>query len=415
MARCNQLSALVLILCLSLGHTAYSPWARWILTNKWLDSGKIKDSLGTAPDIVRSDSSPITSSSCTCSSYQAKSTETYNIVADFTSAVSASPSEFGISIWVYFDSTLNSKPFSFDFGPSENPPYYKGSSSSDNGKITFTFADSLSTIDNSIDFDVTVDTGKWLFFAFYWAKPASDVTWSIFTPSLATVEKTSSSSSTAYVMPGGYLSFGSSVAGYYYEIQVFKTVSRASTTDLAITLADANGVSYAATTSTCSNSCSTYCYPDYGCLSTTACQCPLNCADCSINTVCTQCNPDYYLHDTSYGTECISCTASCNSCEPDAACYECALSVIKVEGMCRVDSVGFQVSFSYPYLVLDFAHPLNKPLTVGNLVAKTADGTAVRTSDWTIDASSTLSKLKVKTSLTQSQLPISLDLKFGRA
>mmetsp|Transcript_23739 Transcript_23739/g.23512 ORF Transcript_23739/g.23512 Transcript_23739/m.23512 type:complete len:273 (+) Transcript_23739:555-1373(+) len=270
----------------------------------------------------------------------------------------------------------------------------------------------------------------------------SGIVWSIFSPSLATLDKTSSGSNTFYMIPGGYLSFGNSVAGYYYEIQVFKRVSRSSAADLLITLVDKDGYSYAATTSTCPNTCYTYCYPDYGCLSTTtcqcpliyncdstgtptsckdstldvktACQCPLNCAECSSKTVCTQCNSKYYLHDKSGGTECVSCTASCNSCEPDAACYECANSVVKDEGNCRVDSVGFQVSFSYPYIVLNFAHPLERQLTVGNLVAKTADGTIVPTTGWTIDASSTSSQLKVKTTLNQSQLPISLNLKFGK-
>ncbi|CAG9324113.1 unnamed protein product [Blepharisma stoltei] len=139
--------------------------------------------------------------------------------------------------------------------------------------------------------------------------------------------------------------------------------------------------------------------------------CSSNCATCSSKDVCTQCNSGYFLYDESATkTSCVSCADSCNLCTNSPNCYKCADLVVQDGSSCRVDKVGYQLSFDSPDVVIDLAHPLSKTVGFDSFTASKGQ-VSVPTGGWSIK-SSTVSQIKVQTDLDETKLPIDITFSF---
>ncbi|CAG9324115.1 unnamed protein product [Blepharisma stoltei] len=144
--------------------------------------------------------------------------------------------------------------------------------------------------------------------------------------------------------------------------------------------------------------------------------CSSNCADCSSIDICTQCNSGYFLYDESATkTSCVckiylACADSCNLCTNSPVCFECADLVVQDGSSCRVDKVGYQLSFDSPDAVIDFAHPLSKTVGFNSFTASKGQA-SVPTGGWSIK-SSTVSQIKVQTDLDETKLPIDITFSF---
>ncbi|CAG9336157.1 unnamed protein product [Blepharisma stoltei] len=139
--------------------------------------------------------------------------------------------------------------------------------------------------------------------------------------------------------------------------------------------------------------------------------CSSNCVTCSSKDVCTQCNSGYFLYDESVTkTSCVSCADSCNSCTTSPICFECADLIVQDGTSCRVDKVGYQLSFDSPDAVIDFAHPLSKTVAFNSFTA-TKGQAVIPTGSWSVK-SSTVSQIKIQTDLDVSQLPIDVVFSF---
>eukprot|EP00358_Blepharisma_japonicum_P000998 CAMPEP_0202954894 /NCGR_PEP_ID=MMETSP1395-20130829/51222_1 /ASSEMBLY_ACC=CAM_ASM_000871 /TAXON_ID=5961 /ORGANISM="Blepharisma japonicum, Strain Stock R1072" /LENGTH=173 /DNA_ID=CAMNT_0049670791 /DNA_START=506 /DNA_END=1029 /DNA_ORIENTATION=- len=98
----------------------------------------------------------------------------------------------------------------------------------------------------------------------------------------------------------------------------------------------------------------------------------------------------------------------------------CAATVIKQDGnTCRADSIGFQIGFRSPNIIeLDFASALTIDLTKDSISAQTdsTPSTSISTAGWTLNACLAGAKqCTITTDLTESQLPIYVDLVFNQA
>ncbi|CAG9336175.1 unnamed protein product [Blepharisma stoltei] len=139
--------------------------------------------------------------------------------------------------------------------------------------------------------------------------------------------------------------------------------------------------------------------------------CSSNCEDCTSKDVCTQCKSGYFLYDESATkTSCVSCADSCNLCTNSPICFECADLIVQDGSSCRVDKVGYQLSFDSPDAVIDFAHALSKVVAFDSFTAKKGE-VVVPTGGWSVK-SSTISQIKVQTDLDVSQLPIDVTFSF---
>ncbi|CAG9329813.1 unnamed protein product [Blepharisma stoltei] len=138
--------------------------------------------------------------------------------------------------------------------------------------------------------------------------------------------------------------------------------------------------------------------------------CPQNCSDCSSKNICTICDSGYFLYDSNGKTTCISCVDSCTDCEPNPNCFICASLVVQDGSTCRVDSVGYEISFSDPFIIIDFAHSSSKILTLASLEAFTISNQNIATTNWFISSRSD-SQLQIQTdNVRESDLPINLKI-----
>ncbi|CAG9319120.1 unnamed protein product [Blepharisma stoltei] len=176
------------------------------------------------------------------------------------------------------------------------------------------------------------------------------------------------------------LGFGYGVRAYLYEISWFSRFTLSSNSN-QITLFDSSGnLKYL--DGTCTVTCpDSWCHPTQKCLGlatscsscdstgckacwtnkdpTTFCNtdCPPICARCLSSTVCSRCNSGYFLYDKSGATSCVgnfylACIDSCDSCTTTPDCFYCANSIAQDGLTCRVDSIGYQLSFSIQILNL---------------------------------------------------------------
>ncbi|CAG9329821.1 unnamed protein product [Blepharisma stoltei] len=138
--------------------------------------------------------------------------------------------------------------------------------------------------------------------------------------------------------------------------------------------------------------------------------CSENCSDCSSKNICTVCNSGYFLYDSNGKTTCISCADSCTDCEPNPNCFMCADLVVQDGDTCRVDSVGYEISFSDRFIIIDFAHSSSKILTLASIEAFTIDGQNIATTNWLISSRSD-TQLQIQTdNVREADLPINIDL-----
>ncbi|CAG9319114.1 unnamed protein product [Blepharisma stoltei] len=237
-----------------------------------------------------------------------------------------------------------------------------------------------------------------------------------------------------YATPsGGVAGFGYGVRAYLYEISWYGS----GWYFLGyMIMYDCDGI-YTYFDRTCAGACSdSKCHPTHQCFSsTTACtscdstgckvcgetnkdpstycnqDCPANCDRCSSSTLCTQCKSGSFLYDKAGAALCIACLDSCTSCTATPDCFYCTSSIV------QVDSIGYQISFSAPYIELDFAHPLVSTLTINSIGATLDDGTVIDTSNWTLNScvASAVSCTITANSLSVSQLPLNMVLKFNQA
>ncbi|CAG9312534.1 unnamed protein product [Blepharisma stoltei] len=442
MAISTQLKGVIIILCLYFGNT-YSPLGRWVLTSKNLVDGKIIDLSSYKNDPIQQYRSqkagPITTGILNCNSFYADG-EAYYYFGTLNS-ITPSSTEFGISAWVNISDEDSLDPLIVAIGLNV---YSYGVAIDKGGKAHLH--------PGSIPLSSSLTPGTWMLMVYYWIKNASLWTWKVIIPGIDAV--TYSNAKNTY--PGNYFFLGFSYSIlYFYEVQYF---IKATVNSFAVTLYDSSDSTYIATTSACTNSCSNYCHPEKGCLKITCecptyctcsanddvctscndpnadiannCQCkagyhlqgsscvfipPANCAVWISGTVCTQCNSDYFLYDNGASTTCLACANSCSSCSATPSCFYCANSIVQDGNSCRVDSIGYQLSFSSPnIIVINFAHPLSETLAIDNLKVTTMTNQDISTATWKISNLSTPSKYQIITDLSVSKLPINLDFSFNQ-
>ncbi|CAG9320634.1 unnamed protein product [Blepharisma stoltei] len=431
MGRSTRLKACFIIFCLSFGIAAYSPFAKWVFTPNNLVDGKIKNLSSNSNEPFAGNGELISTSDVTCKGLHIASSEA--AYSGTASAISSSTVEFGISIWTSLQGN------------------------GDPGYIA-RYLISMSLYQTALKDQILVfktpsyelkkfpiSQGKWIFFIFYFVKIQFLWTWTVISPEFSTVTLTD-----AYD-PGNIIIIGWNIDADYYEIQVFK---KATINSSIVTLYDISDATYDATTSTCPASCASYCHPEMGCLSSTACPCPTictcsandgvcsscndpngdlankcqcktnyaleglicvlksppNCALWTAEKVCTQCDPNFFLYNSGSSTSCLACD-SCTSCNASPTCFKCADVISQSGNSCRVYSVGYKFSFVSPNIIVDFAYPLAKTLKISNLKATTTDNQAISTTTWQIH-SQTASQLQIRTDLILSQLPIKLKFSF---
>ncbi|CAG9329811.1 unnamed protein product [Blepharisma stoltei] len=140
--------------------------------------------------------------------------------------------------------------------------------------------------------------------------------------------------------------------------------------------------------------------------------CSENCSDCSLKNICTICDSGYFLYDSNGKTTCISCTDSCTDCEPNPNCFLCADLVVQDESWCRIDQVGYKISFSNPFIIIDFAHSSSKILTLASLEAFTISNQNIATTNWFISSRSD-TQLQIQTdNVREADLPINLKISY---
>ncbi|CAG9315936.1 unnamed protein product [Blepharisma stoltei] len=428
-----KLSIVLAVLFSISSGKVFTPYIRWILNTNGVNSGdntKIKDSLGGNLVLYEKNSNPISAS---CGSTDMSSLE---LLGDFSTL---SLSEVAIGIWFFQSDDTSSDKYPFSFIHDMNSYGKDFSVRSDTGSYYAFFQDDNSNQNNDDDMTISDVLNQWVFITFYWTGAAGDITWDIY---LKTQIFNKKGSNPVYVMPT-IINLGS-FTGFIYEVIVCKSASfSGSVIPYAITLADDAGTNYIAiSTTACSASCTSDCHPKYGCLSSSDCQCPVacsscasgvcqgctetyrtqstdclcfeNCPSCDSNTVCNHCDAGYFLKtDSDSNLRCFSCASSCHDCI-DGECYQCADFVVQDSGACRLDSVGFQISFSYPNIIIEFANPLKSALTKDNFSALDKNDNIIDITNWVIDSSSTLSITVIKTeNVKDSDLPITVDFSFG--
>ncbi|CAG9320637.1 unnamed protein product [Blepharisma stoltei] len=393
MGRSTRLKACFIIFCFSFGIVAYSPLAKWVFTPNNLVDGKIKDSSSNSNEPFAEDTyGIIATSDVTCKGFHTYSRTAYYYGT--ASAISSSTVELGVSIWM----SLQGNGYPVSIGPSNEYSLPYSTTFKDHTILVFkTPSDEIK--------EVPISEGKWIFLVFYFVKIQTLWTLTVISPEFSAFSLTDTYG------PGDKIIIGMYIDADYYEIQVFK---KATINSSIVTLYDNLDATYDATTSTCPASCNTYCHSDVGCLSSTACPCPalctcsandgvcsscndpngdlankcqcktnyalegltcvlsnfyadspLNCALWTAEKVCTQCNPYFFLYNSGTSTSCLACD-SCTSCNASPTCFKCTDVISQVGNSCRVDSVGYKLSFASPNIVVDFAYPLAKTLKISN-------------------------------------------------
>ncbi|CAG9336350.1 unnamed protein product [Blepharisma stoltei] len=394
-----------------------------------------------------------------CSSTSLDGSQTWSFTAS-ASDLFTDPTEYAFGFWVNFEKTTSDKVFQFG---SDFSQHYIVSSTKD-GTLKLSFFSDTTTTDPANDISFTVPLNKWLFIAFHFKDNWSTKTLDVILTGTAKISKTSA----AFIMPGGRFYFGKSIKGKFHRVVLAKSADISGAPYDTITLNDGTDPSIIAapcspagtcidsicpqnfkslTGSMCLSSlqyctsCSQYacltCDPDsareklYYCqackddgtineLKNYHCCAKANhCAECSVkNTQCDVCETGYFLNDDSVAstTSCLSCADSCTTCEPGPECYTCAQAITQTGTTCRVDSVGFEVSFDGQNIVLDFAHPLKTGLSKSSFTATSNSGADIPTGTWTITGCAAGSKqCKVNApSVQETDLPITLDSDFAQ-
>ncbi|CAG9319788.1 unnamed protein product [Blepharisma stoltei] len=138
---------------------------------------------------------------------------------------------------------------------------------------------------------------------------------------------------------------------------------------------------------------------------------PSNCAEYG-SSGCTRCNQGFFLYDNSGVLECLSCSESCNSCDPHPGCYLCGTTIEKDSSTCTSDnSVGYLTSFEDGNLILDFAYDLPEPLSLKEIIIKSPGN--FDTSSWRM-TQITARQYMITTNLQESDFPIDVRFKFNR-
>ncbi|CAG9319787.1 unnamed protein product [Blepharisma stoltei] len=136
-----------------------------------------------------------------------------------------------------------------------------------------------------------------------------------------------------------------------------------------------------------------------------------NCAEYGTSG-CSKCEQGHFLYDNSGVLECLSCSESCNSCDPHPGCYLCGTTVEKESSTCTSDnSVGYLTSFEDGNLILDFAYDLPEPLSLKEIIIKSPGN--YDTSSWRM-TQITPRQYMITTNLQDSDLPIDVRFKFNR-
>jgi len=137
----------------------------------------------------------------------------------------------------------------------------------------------------------------------------------------------------------------------------------------------------------------------------------LNCAEYGTSG-CSKCEQGHFLYDNSGVLECLSCSESCNSCDPHPGCYLCGTTIEKESSTCTSDnSVGYLTSFEDGNLILDFAYDLPEPLSLKEIIIKSPGN--YDTSSWHM-TQVTPRQYMISTNLQDSDLPIDVRFKFNR-
>ncbi|CAG9323947.1 unnamed protein product [Blepharisma stoltei] len=433
MARSTQLKACFIIFCLSFGITAYSPLAKWVFTPNNLVNGKINDLSSYSNTPFQKSEGSIASSDVTCKGLHTYKDTSNAFYYGTVSAITSSTVEFGVSIWM--SSQGNGVPFQIVTALDRSSEY----------SIWFKNPEIYVFQLYGGKTEVPISQGKWVFLVFNFVKSQDIWTWTVISPEFSTFSLTS------YGIPGNIIKIAWGSDAYFYEIQLF---IKGAINSPIVTLYDSSDANYDATTSTCLASCTNYCHPDVGCLSSAACPCPtlckcpaddgvcsscndpnsvlankcqcktnyalegltcvlkypLDCAQWTSDKVCTQCNPNFFLYNSGSSISCLACD-SCTSCNASPTCFKCTDLISQAGNSCRVDSIGYKLSFVSPNIIVDFAYPLAKALKISSLQAATTNNQALATTTWEIH-SQTVSQLQIRTDLTLSQLPIKLNFSF---
>jgi len=402
---------------------------------------------------------PLTTSlsSATMCQTLVKQGEAWGLDADFNT-LTLGLTEFAVAYMVKFSSTLSDS--IFQIGQSSGPHYVFSSTA--NGVIDGKFYKDASTpADSANNFRFTVPLDKFFTIAFDWVKDAtSAVTLNVLISGVGKTSYTSIAGSTSpFQIPYGYMLFGKSVYAEFHSVYISKSIfyKNAELRELYSTGPD--NISNKLT-----RVCDYDCYDDVctesnNCVSSLIlCLCPSTDCDsctqigrdgsmqctacksgfsfknhhCCSNTLTNSldceplsgtssilCAEGYFLYDNGSGTtSCISCSDSCTSCNPNPQCFNCAKVITQDGSTCRVDSVGFQISFSSPNIIeLDFASALKTGLTINSISAKTdsSSSTTIPTTGWTLNTCLAGAKqCTIKTDLTANKFPIVVDMAFNQ-
>ncbi|CAG9318586.1 unnamed protein product [Blepharisma stoltei] len=431
----HQLSICVFFILFAFSYGgSFSYCTNFILTTPYFDSTNVRFNSqindGKYVTTHYNQKSSVVSPAVSCSSTYMNAYQWY-LDADYTGCTSLS--DFGLGLWVNFESTKGTLLMKIgNFGGYTNT--YQVNSDAD-GTLKFTFKVISDNIDVD-DFSISVPLNTWTLLLFHWI----DSTFEIFMPGQAMISKTASGAYPFAKPDNGDWQIGYGIKAKIYQILGFKSATI--NTDFSIiTLSD--GTNSLDVKVTCPTTCTdSACHPTQKCLSqtsdcsncdTTGClACTTNTRNkatycniitCAAHSVCSPvgdfmaCEHGYYLYKPLSGDAvCTQCKDSCTSCDKGKGCFQCADAIAKDGTTCRVDSIGYYVSLEGTNIKIDFGSPLVSALNIVSLTAKSSQGVAIDTSQWTVNACAVgATSCTIVTNLDINKLPITYDFEFAQA